>query len=552
MLQRLEISNYALIENVKISLNEGFTVITGETGAGKSILLKALNLLLGERADTSVLKQSDKKCFLEAEFNIQNLHLEPFFKEHDLDFEQVCIVRREFTSSGKSRCFVNDSPVQMSVLKSLGELLVNIHSQHQTLALFGKAFQIEVLDYFAGTADQAQAFKKDFHAYRALINERIELQLKDKENRKEKDYLEFLINELKLADLENTDLESLKSQAEKLANAEKISESLGLANSVFNNETYGPHNGIKTLLETFEELKSYDPNYADMHARLLSLKIELDDIQNEVDALGDQFDLSEIDVQSVKDKMDLMNSLLFKHNLNEIQQLIELQDELEEKMAAIVGFEDRLQRIEQEIADQKAGLEKRAEEMSSVRKKSKANLEQAIQSILAELSMHEAELDIQINPANELTQFGIDEIQFHFRTNKGGQSLPLKKIASGGELSRLMLAIMSILSEKKKLPTLIFDEIDTGVSGEVAAKIGREFEKMGKNIQLIAITHLPQVAAKGAAHLHVAKSTGETKTTTEVIELSEEQRINELAKMISGEEITAAAKENAQQLLNFS
>lgn len=290
MLQRLEISNYALIENVKISLNEGFTVITGETGAGKSILLKALNLLLGERADTSVLKQSDKKCFLEAEFNIQNLHLEPFFKEHDLDFEQVCIVRREFTSSGKSRCFVNDSPVQMSVLKSLGELLVNIHSQHQTLALFGKAFQIEVLDYFAGTADQAQAFKKDFHAYRALINERIELQLKDKENRKEKDYLEFLINELKLADLENTDLESLKSQAEKLANAEKISESLGLANSVFNNETYGPHNGIKTLLETFEELKSYDPNYADMHARLLSLKIELDDIQNEVDALGDQFD----------------------------------------------------------------------------------------------------------------------------------------------------------------------------------------------------------------------------------------------------------------------
>lgn len=552
MLHRLEISNYALIENVKIEFDKGFTVITGETGAGKSILLKALNLLLGERADISVLKQSDKKCFLEAEFKVDGLQLESFFESNDLDFEEHSIIRREFTASGKSRCFINDSPVQMSALKALGERLVNIHSQHQTLSLFDKQFQTEVLDYFAGISTASAQYKKEFSAYRALINERIELQIKDKENRKEKDYLEFLINELKAADLENTDLDRLKTQADKLENAEKISEALGLANSVFNNETYGPHNGIKTLLETFEELKNYDLNYADMHARLLSLKIELDDIQNEVDALGEQFDLGEIDVQAVKDKMDLMNSLLFKHNLTEIADLLQLQADLEGKMAEIVGFEDKLAQIELDIDAKKKNLEKEAKALSASRKKASPELCKAVHQILQELSMDEAELNIELTASDQLTSFGFDDIQFLFKTNKGGQSLPLKKIASGGELSRLMLAIMSILSEKKNLPTLIFDEIDTGVSGEVAAKIGKEFQKMGQHIQLIAITHLPQVAAKGTEHLHVAKSSGVERTTTQVIKLNAENRINELAKMISGEEITSAAKENAQNLLNIS
>jgi len=552
MLNRLEISNYALIENAVINLDSGFTAITGETGAGKSILLKALNLLLGERADTSVLKQSDKKCFLEAEFKIDQLNLENYFEENDLDFESPCIVRREFTTSGKSRCFVNDSPVQIAQLKNLGNHLVNIHSQHQTLDLFDKQFQIDVLDSYAGIENEAGQFKKDFTAYRLKVNRHIELQVKDIENRKEKDYTEFLLNELQAADLENTDLDSLKSNHDKIEFAEKISEGLGLANSVFENDTYGPHNGIKTLLETFEELKAYDPKFADIHARLLSLKIELDDVQNEIGNASGEFDFSEAEALVIKEKMELLNSLCFKHNLNEVSELIALQEKLSGQLAELDGFEEELNKLEKEIEADKIALTKRAEQIRSKRQESQSKLCVAIESSLSNLSMEDAKMKIEFQETEKLTKNGLDQIEFLFQTNKGGQFASLKKVASGGELSRMMLSIMSILSECKHLPTLIFDEIDTGVSGEVAAKIAKEFIKMGAKIQLIAITHLPQVAAKGKHHLHVSKNNDSEKTVTHIKQLTNVERIDELAKMISGEEITSAAKENAMHLLNIS
>ena len=552
MLNRLEISNYALIENAIIRFESGFTTITGETGAGKSILLKALNLLLGDRADTSVLKQSENKCFLEAEFKIDHLNLKAFFVDNDLDFESPCIIRREFTASGKSRCFVNDSPVQISVLKELGSHLVNIHSQHQTLHLFEKNFQFDVLDNFAGHMADLLDYKEDYKAYRERVARHIELQVKDKENRKEKDYLEFLINELKLADLDNVNLEELKITSDKIEFAEKIAEGLGLAESVVSNDTYGPIVGIKTLIETFEELKTYDPIYADLHGRLLSLKIELNDITSEVEAQANNQDFSEENAQEVKEKMDLLNSLCFKHNLTEVTELIALKEKLESEMATIDGVEDELAKIALEIEADKKRLREKALVIRKNRLKCIPDLTKKIKTSLNQLSMEDAEIQFQLEEIERLSPAGLDQIEVLFKTNKGGQFLPLKKIASGGELSRLMLSIMSILSECKKLPTLIFDEIDTGVSGEVASKIANEFVKMGQKIQIVSITHLPQVASRGTQHLHVFKNNDAEKTQTNITQLDENKRIEEIAKMISGAEITDAAKENAVHLLNIS
>jgi DNA repair protein RecN (Recombination protein N) len=552
MLNRLEISNYALIENAIIRFESGFTTITGETGAGKSILLKALNLLLGDRADTSILKQSEKKCFLEAEFKIDHLNLKTFFQENDLDFESPCIIRREFATSGKSRCFVNDSPVQIALLKDLGGKLVNIHSQHQTLHLFEKNFQLDVLDNFAGQTERIHTYRIDFKHYRERVNRHLELQLKDKENRKEKDYLEFLINELNLANLGHVNLEELKISSDKIEYAEKISEGLGLSVSVFENETYGPLNGVNTLLESFEELKTYDPIYATIHARLISLKIELQDIQADIEGRANNQEFSEENATSIKDKMDLLNSLCFKHNLTEVTELIALKTKLEGEMAEIDGVEEELNKIGAEIEADKKRLKQKALVIRKNRKTHIPQLTKKIKSSLDQLSMEDAEIEIQLEEIERLSSTGLDQIDLLFKTNKGGQFLPLKKIASGGELSRLMLSIMSILSECKKLPTLIFDEIDTGVSGEVASKIANEFVKMGQEIQLIAITHLPQVASRGTQHLHVSKNNDSAKTQTNITQLDKERRVEEIAKMISGAEITDAAKENALHLLNIS
>lgn len=549
MLNRLDISNYALIENASIEFTNGFSSITGETGAGKSILLKALNLLLGERADTSVLRQSEQKCYLEAEFNISKLNLEDFFKENDLDFESPCLIRREFTTSGKSRCFVNDSPVQIAQLKELGEQLVNIHSQHQTLQLFDSDFQTSVLDSFSGIESEVSEYKIAYKSYRKKVNLSIELEVKERENRKEKDYLEFLLSELEAADLGNTDLQELKIQSDKIEFAEKISEGLALAKSVFENDTYGPSNGIKTLIETFEELKAFDPKYADILGRLISLKIEMDDIDAEVSGQSDDIDFSASEAMAIKEKMDLLNSLCFKHNLSEVIQLQELESKLQSELDAINSSDDQLTQLKVEIEQAKKDLTNLANSLSKKRKANADKLCQSVAAILSDLAMADAEIQVEFQPLDKLGIHGLDQIQFLAKTNKGGQFSPLKKVASGGELSRIMLAIMSILSESKQLPTLIFDEIDTGVSGEVASKIANEFVKMGKNIQLISITHLPQVAAKGQQHFHVSKSNSSDKTTTSVQLLTKDERIKELAKMMSGEQISDAALENASQLL---
>lgn len=552
MLKRLEISNYALIENMNLPLNEGFTTITGETGAGKSILLKALNLLLGERADTAILKQSEKKCILEAEFEIAALGLESYFEQNELDYDPVCILRREFNSAGKSRAFVNDSPVQIQLLKELGEQLVSIHTQHQTLHILNADFQLDILDHFSGIHNEVKDYKSIYKTYRSKVSELIELQVKEMENRKEKDYLEFLLNELEEANLGKLNLEDLQQKAARIENGEKIQTAIRFAKSVFDNESFSPSVGIRTLIETFDDLKKYDASFADIAARLWSVKIELDDLESEIDRRENDDNYSDEEVFEIKAKIDQFNALSFKHNVKEVAALIQLQQSLAGQLDEISSLETKIEGLDKEIILLKKDVEQRAKNIHQKRTNHRKNLEAEVKTRLAQLAMPDAELSIELNEKSKPSMTGYDEIEFLFKTNLGGQFSPVKKVASGGELSRLMLTILSILSETKNLPTLIFDEIDTGVSGEVATKMANEFDKMGQRMQVVAITHLPQVAAKASTHLHVKKTTEELKTKTFVLELNRTQRIDVLAGMMSGSEITKAAKQNAADLLGVN
>lgn len=552
MLIRLDISNYALIENVNLQLKGGFTAITGETGAGKSILLKALHLLLGDRADTAVLRQSANKCYLEAEFDISQLNLEDYFQTNELEFENHTIIRREFTSSGKSRCFVNDSPVQQSQLKALGELLISVHNQHQASELLNIDFQLDILDHFCGLEAQSSAYRKKYRRYKLKINELYELKEKDREARKEQDYFEFLLNELKEAQLDKTDLDALQKKTEQIQNAGKIADLLGMASAALEDETYGPQPGIKTVIEALDGLKSFDSKFADLHARMLSLKIELRDIAEEVQHHADSFEFSDEEAEQVREKMDLVNNLLYKHHLQTIEELVQLQHKLESDLENISSLELQIQSLTVEIEQMGIELNQEAASLREVRTKKAPEFTDRVAQIMGELAMPNAELEIRFAPLDQIGPNGADQIEFQFKTNLGGSFLPIRKIASGGELSRLTLAVLTILSETKSLPTLIFDEIDTGVSGEVAARIAASFEKMGQKIQLLAITHLPQVAGRADHHFHVFKADQESKTVTSVQYLNDKERIDELAKMISGESVTAAARENAVHLLKNS
>lgn len=552
MLCRLEVSNYALIENVDLTLEKGFTVITGETGAGKSILLKALQLLLGERSDSGVLKNSEKKCFLEATFDVSALKLESFFEEHELDFDKRCIVRREFSAAGKSRCFINDTPVQLNVLKALGENLISIHSQHETLSLFDTGFQFDVVDYFAGIQNDVNAYKKNYRHYKELLRQLEILEETEARNRKERDFKSFLLNELIDANLDKTNWNKLLEDYNQLQHHEKIRELISQSVQILENENHNPSRQLRLLVAAFDELKNINSSYTDIYTRLKSVQIELDDLSKEIENMSGGAEFSESESLIIREKIDLFQALLYKHNLQKAEQLIEVREKLKHELTEIESIENAVEQTKKEIGKLIAQLKKNAATISDKRKVEAKALEKTIRSILINLSMADAELHIDLSDSDELNPFGQNEIDFQFKTNRGGQFLPLKKIASGGEMSRLMLAILSTLAETKNLPVLIFDEIDTGVSGEVASRIASEFARMGKNLQLIAITHLPQVAARGTHHFHVAKEAEDNKTKTFIKKLTKKERIQELAKMISGEKVTDAAIENAENLLNFS
>ena len=550
MLCRLDISNYALIENVNLNFKSGYSVITGETGAGKSILLKALNLLLGERADYSVLRQNDKKCVLEAEFDIQNIISESFFNENNIDFEPITIIRREFTTSGKSRIFINDTPTNLATLKVLGNRLVKIHTQHQTLELFEKHFQFDVLDSFAEIESIIKDYTSLYSKYKSDKNNLTQLKLKDTENRKEKDYIDFLVKELNDANLDNVNITELENEYLKIQNWSSIKKALESSLSIYQSEQ-SPITGIDNLLTSLYDLREIDPDFSALILRLNSAKIELQDIESELENKNDLDDLDEEKALAVKEKIEAINALSYKHNVDTIEELITLRNNLAVQMSDFGSIENDIKTLELSIIKNEIKLNKLADKIHSKRQDKVTNLQNEVNKILNQLAMPNAELKIDLKLEIELQSNGKNSINFLFKTNLGGDYLAIKKTASGGELSRLMLAILVIVAKTKSLPTLLFDEIDTGVSGEVASKMANIFEQLGQTSQLISITHLPQIAGKGKVHYHVFKADSENKTQTKVVELSTENRIKELAKMMSGETVTESAIENAKQLLTL-
>jgi DNA repair protein RecN (Recombination protein N) len=549
MLTKLKISNFALIDNIKLDFNSGYSVITGETGAGKSILLKALNLLLGERADFSVLRQNDKKCVIEAEFQIKDIIDPSFFENFDLDFETNTIIRREITTSGKSRMFINDTPVTLNVLKLIGEKLVKIHTQHQTLELFDKQFQIDVLDSFAGHENDVKVYQQNYNTYKQISKTLETLKQTEANNRKEKDYLEFLLNELNDIGLDDINVTELQADYNKIQNWSLINESLKNALGIYQDQKLSPVDGINLLITALHPLKEIDNNYNALILRLNSAKIELQDIESDLEDLTDLDELDEERAKEVQEKIEQINALSFKHNVNSIEALIELKQNFEQQLDTFSSIEDQIKSKEKELKQLQTTLSSQAKQIYQTRQKNIKPLEQAIKKVLNDLAMPNAEVKFKIENTNEFNQNGTDEIEILFKTNLGGDFLSVKKTASGGELSRLMLAILSVIANSKALPTLIFDEIDTGVSGEVAGKMANVFKTLSNNSQLIVITHLPQIAGKGTYHYHVYKQDDKQKTNTRVNELTGEARLVELAKMISGEKVTDSAIENAKQLL---
>jgi len=549
MLLKLDINNYALIENLDLKFHKGFSAITGETGAGKSILLKALNLLIGERADYSVLKQNDKKCIIEAEFDVSKIISKSTFKELDIDYEDHTIIRREFTTTGKSRMFINDSPVTLNTLKTFGEQLVKIHTQHQTLDLFDKTFQMEVLDSFSVLNTQVKQYRKDYKKYLELKLKLSHLKKSETENRKEKDYFSFLIEELNQANLDVLNVKQLQTEYSKIQNWSVVKENLQNALGIFQDANISPVNSIDLLLTTLYPLKDIDSHYNELILRLNSTKIELQDIESDIENLSDVDDLDEEKALEIQEKIEAINALSFKHNVDSIEALIELKQKFEKQISEFSSVENDIIKIEEQLIQLELSLFEQAKKLDQQRQINVPKLEQAVNNLLVNMSMPNAQLKIELSSDDDLNYLGINTIDFLFKTNKGGHFLSIKKTASGGELSRLMLAVLAVIAKTKSLPTLIFDEIDTGVSGEVASKMANVFKQLSQTSQIIVITHLPQVAGKATYHYHVSKHDSKDKTSTSVIQLNEKDRVNELAKMLSGEKLTDMAIENAKQLL---
>ncbi len=549
MLNTLSIQNYALIDQLNVSFKTGFTIITGETGAGKSILLGGLGLVLGKRADLSSLRDETKKCIIEATFEIDNYDLKDFFKDNDLDYENKTIIRREILPSGKSRAFVNDSPVTLDVLSSLGTSLIDVHSQHQTLQLAENDFQLKVIDALADNRKILLPFRTKLAAYQK--NQRnLKSLLSFQENAvKEHDYNKHLLKELEVAPLKEGILEELEEQYEQLNNFEIIVAQLSKGHQLLNDEQVGVINLITELKLASGKLATYGHQFESLHERILSVFIEIDDISSEFDSLQEKAEANPKLLEEVNAKLQVLYNLQKKHNATNITELIEIRDVLSEKVSATENVELEISKKEQELSIQEKELDKLALEISNRRIKIIPELKKQLAESLSQLGMPSASFQIEIQRSQIFNNNGKDELVFLFAANKGSNYGDLKKVASGGELSRIMLTIKSILAKYEQLPTMMFDEIDTGVSGEISNKMGDIMQAMSKTMQVFSITHLPQVASKGTHHYKVYKVEEEAITNTKMKKLTSEERIVELAEMLGGKTLSDSALAHARQLL---
>lgn len=549
MLQTLLVKNYAIIEEVSLDFNAGFSVITGETGAGKSILLGALSLILGQRADTSILNNKEKKCVVEGVFNVPKELVTDFFLAHQLDLEFPVVIRREIAANGKSRAFINDTPVNLTLLKDLTNLLLDIHSQHETLALNSAEFQINVIDAFAKSNSLLNDYKEKYVSLKQL--EQRFYQLKNTENsaKADADYLQFQLNELKALQLKKGEHEVLEQQLEMINNAEQIISTLQLAAEGLQNNDESIVVKLTAIEQAFRKISHCSEDYQQLNERINSVLIELKDIFSEVESQLDSVDVDASEQEVINNRVNTINTLIQKHRLTQADELIDLEQQLEEQLDGINSSEEKLLALGKEIQEKHQVATAAAKKLSAHRLKILSAFEKNIINNLKELGMENAVFKIHHQPLKELNSFGMDEFEFMFSANKGMTPKPLNKTASGGELSRLMLTIKALLAQNSTLQTILFDEIDTGVSGDIAYKMAAIMEGMSNNIQVIAITHLPQVAAKGNTHFKIYKSNKGNKTQTFVNILDNNQRIEEIAKMLSGKELTEAAKENAKNLL---
>ncbi len=550
MLINLSIKNYALIESLSVSFQDNLSIITGETGAGKSILLGALGLVLGKRADSSTLKDTTNKCVIEAQFSIANYHLESFFNENDIDFENETIIRREILPSGKSRAFINDTPTTLQNLQSLSEKLIDVHSQHQTLQLSDVNFQFQILDALVNNNAKIESYKRGLQLFNKLNKELKELKKNQVIAQEQYEYNLHLYEELEKASFKSNEQAILEQQLDKENNIEEIKLNLTEAQALAVNEEIGLQALLVTFTSSLNKIKTFASEYKELYERVLSLKIELDDIANEIENLNENIEFDPSELEKLNNRLQLVYNLQKKHNVTSIDELLVIKEDLSVKVDAVENSSAQIKAKEKEVNEVADKIDLLAQTIFKEREKAIPVLIKKLETILSNLGMENTRFKFNIKHTKSYFSNGKDELHLLISANKGVNFGELKKIASGGELSRIMLAVKAILSEYSKLPTIIFDEIDTGVSGDVSQKMADIMHEMSSNMQVITITHLPQIAAKGQQHYKVYKQDINNNIETKLMQLNENERIEEIAEMLSGKNISKTAIEHAKQLLN--
>ncbi len=551
MINRLLIKNYAIIEELEISFSDRLTIITGETGAGKSILLGALGLIMGKRADTKSLYNEEKKCIIEAYFDVSKYGLKAFFEENDIDFDEQVVVRRELTPSGKSRAFVNDTPVKLNILQQLSGALIDLHQQFDTLDIHNVSFQLRMIDALAENNTLLTEYQKQFKLYQNNKNKLRDLVHQNENATKETDFIIFQLKEFNDVELTNGEQEKMEGEIGKLSNAEDIKRALTAAFQHLSENEQSVTGQLENISNSLSNITQFHPDLDKIYQRFESLKLELQDISQEFEKIAESTEYDPERITEIQSRLDVIYKLQNKHNAKTVAELIEIQDDLQSQLKSFGDLSDEIENLEKEINKQKEKLVDIAQKLSKKRKGVVAYFEKKVHSLLAQLSMEHAQLKVAIVEIPKLNSTGFDEVSFLFAPNKGSRFLPIKDVASGGELSRLTLCTKSLVASAIPLPTLIFDEIDTGISGDVALKMGNILQELSNRHQVISITHTPQIAVKADTHYFVYKKVVEDHTVTNVKLLSFDERVKAVATMLSGSPPSASAIQNAKELLKL-
>ena len=549
MIKSLRIENFVLIESLEIQFSQGLTIITGETGAGKSILLGALGLIMGKRADTKTLYNDGKKCIVEAFFDIGRYDLKDFFEHNDIDYDEELIVRREITPSGKSRAFINDTPANLKILQELSASLIDLHQQFDTLDINDNSFQLQMIDALARNKKRMLVYKRSFKAYQA--DKRILADLIERNNNaaKELDFIKFQLEELEAAALNDGEQEKLEEELNRLTNAEDIARTLNGAYQQLNESEVSTLSQLEEIGQTLHQVSKYDSELKELYTRFNSILLELQDLSADFERLAEDIEFDPQRIQDIQDRLDLIYRLEKKHQVNNIAGLLQIQQELNDQQNAFNSLSEEIEALDKDIQVMEKTLWKQAIELREKRQQVFSSFEEKVQASLADLSMTHARLAVDLKPMDTLGSAGADDVRFLFAANKGGRLQQIKEVASGGELSRLALVTKSLVASAIPLPTLIFDEIDSGISGDVALKMGNILRKLSDEHQVISITHSPQVASKADKHYFAYKGIKEDKTITQVKLLKGEERIKSIATMLSQDPPSASAIENARELL---